>query len=137
MATVGDIMTREVICIDMDVTLGSALELCERHRIRHLPVVDESKRLVGVVTDRDLHSKISPRLGTIAENNADRETLHFRVHRIMGRNVISISADTTVADAAQLMLEHRIGCLPVVNDELGIVGIITTSDLLRHIAQNR
>jgi CBS domain-containing protein len=136
MTAVENIMTREAICIDMDTALGEAMELCLQNRVRHLPVVDELKHLAGLVTDRDLRAAISPRLGTLSENNRDRETLGFRVHRIMARHVVSTSADATLAEAAQLMLTNRIGCLPVVDGERCVIGIITTSDLLRYLAEN-
>ena len=136
MATVGDVMTRDVFTIDMDVTLGAAIEFCTENGIRHLPVVDENKCLTGMVTDRDLRSSVSPRLGTISENNADRETLGRRVHLIMARRVFSTTTEATLAEAAKLMLEHHVGCLPVIDGESRVIGLITTSDLLRSIAQN-
>jgi CBS domain-containing protein len=134
MVAIESIMTREVICINMDITLGDAIELCSQNRIRHLPVLDEDKRLVGLVTDRDLRYSISPRIGTILENNSDRGTLSLHVHRMMKREVITASASAPLAEAAQLMLTHRIGCLPVLDSERQVIGILTTADLLRHLA---
>jgi CBS-domain-containing membrane protein len=134
MLEIESIMTRDVICINMDITLGDAIELCSQNRIRHLPVLDEGKRLAGLVTDRDLRYSISPRIGTISENNLDRGTMNLHVHRIMKREVITISAETLLAEAAQLMLTHRIGCLPVVDSERLVIGIVTTADLLRYLA---
>jgi acetoin utilization protein AcuB len=134
MVAIESIMAHEVLCINMDITLRDAIELCSQNRIRHLPVLDENKRLVGLVTDRDLRYSISPRIGTISENNSDRETLKFHVHRIMKREVITASAEAPLAEAAQLMLTHRIGCLPVVDSERHVIGIVTTADLLRYLA---
>jgi acetoin utilization protein AcuB len=134
MIAIENIMTGKVICINMDVTLGDAIELCSQNRIRHLPVLDEDKRLVGLLTDRDLRYSISPRIGTISENNSDRRTLSLHVHRIMNREVITTSAAAPLAEAAQLMLTRRIGCLPVVDSERHVIGIVTTTDLLRHLA---
>jgi acetoin utilization protein AcuB len=134
MVAIESIMTREVICINMDIALGDAIELCSQNRIRHLPVLDEDKRLVGLVTDRDLRYSISPRVGTILENNSDRGTLSLHVHRIMKREVITTSVEAPLAQAAQLLLTHRIGCLPVVDSERHVIGIVTTADLLGHLA---
>jgi CBS-domain-containing membrane protein len=134
MIAVESIMTRKVISINMDIILSDALELCSQNRIRHLPVLDEDKRLAGLVTDRDLHYSISPRIGTISENNSDRATLSLHVHRIMKREVIATSIEAPLAEVAQLMLTHRIGCLPVINGERHVIGIVTTADLLRHLA---
>jgi CBS domain-containing protein len=136
MAAVGNLMTRDVVCADMDTTLGTAMELCSEKRIRHLPILDEYKQLTGLVTDRDLRYYISPRIGTLAENMTDRESLNHPVHLIMRRTVIVASAETTVAEAAQLMLVNRVGCLPVINLGRHVVGIVTTTDLLRYLAES-
>jgi acetoin utilization protein AcuB len=130
------VMTRDVVCVEMDFTLGKAIELCSEKRIRHLPVLDEHKRLVGIVTDRDLRYRLSPRLGTLSENNSDRESLNRPVHQIMVRQVVCTTADTALPEAAQLMLTSRVGCLPIVDRERRVIGIITTTDLLRYIAEN-
>lgn len=137
MATVSDIMTSDVSTINMDTPSGRAMEACSEKRIRHLPVIDEQNRLVGLVTDRDLRYSISPRIGTISENNSDRESLKRPVHLIMVRNPATTSPEVPLSKAAALMLEHRVGCLPVVDPERNVVGMVTTSDLMRHIAQGR
>ncbi len=129
-------MARDVVSIDMDLTLGSAMELCASRRIRHLPVVDENKCLAGMVTDRDLRYFISPRIGTLSENNADRATLSRHVHQIMTRQVISATGDISLSEAAQLMLSHGVGCLPVLDGDRHVIGIITTVDFLRFIAKS-
>ena len=79
------IMQRNVVRADTDTTLGEAMTICFQHRIRHLPVVNNREKLAGLVTDRDLRFYISHRLGTIMENNSDRETLHHHVHVMMVR----------------------------------------------------
>lgn len=129
------VMTRDVVSINMDLTLGQAMELCSEKLIRHLLVVDEEKRLVGVVTDRDLRYYISPRMGTLSENNADRATLSRHIHQIMARQVVSATVDITLSEAAQLMLTNGVGCLPVVDADRRVLGIITTVDFLRFIAK--
>jgi acetoin utilization protein AcuB len=129
-------MTHGVVCADMDITLGAAMELCAEKRIRHLPVLDEHKQLAGLVTDRDLRYHLSPRIGTLAENKSDRESLEHPIHLIMRHTVVVASAETSVAEAAQLMLANRVGCLPIVNLGRHVVGIITTTDLLRCLAES-
>ncbi len=130
------IMTRDVVCVPMDFTLGKAIELCSEKGIRHLPVLDEHNRLVGIVTDRDLRYFLSPRIGTLSENNSDRDSLARRVHQIMVRQVLCATADTSLSEAAQLMLTNRVGCLPVVDGGQRVIGILTTTDLLRYIAEH-
>ncbi len=130
------IMNAEVVSVDMDTTVGAAINLCLDRRIRHLPVLDEAGKLVGLVTDRDLRGYISPRIGTISENNAARESLQRHVHVIMIRNLVTGSPTMTLAQAARLMLERKVGCLPVVHKDQTLAGIVTTTDFLRLIAQS-
>jgi acetoin utilization protein AcuB len=129
-----DIMKKEIIRATMDTTLGEAVALCFQHRIRHLPIIDLQEKLVGLVTDRDLRLYISHRMGTIMENSSDRETLHHRLNVIMIRRVITGKLDMTVPEAAQLMLDNHIGCLPVVSKDGKLAGIVTSTDFIRLIA---
>jgi len=135
MVAVVDLMSRDVVCADMDTPLGNARDLCVAKRIRHLPVLDEQKRLVGLVTDRDLRYYVSPRLGTISENRSDRESLHRPLHLIMVRNVVTVPVDASISEAAGLMLENKVGCLPVIDADRRVAGILTTTDLIRYIAE--
>ncbi len=128
------IMKRDVVSIDMDAPLSEALELCMGRRIRHLPVTDDEGRLVGILTDRDIRYYLSPRLGTISENSADRATLERRVHVVMVRKIVVGTPDMSLAAAARKMLDHRVGSLPVVDSEHKIVGIVTANDFLVLIA---
>jgi acetoin utilization protein AcuB len=132
-----DMMQRNVIRATMDTTLGEAVTLCFQHRIRHLPILNSQGKLAGIVTDRDLRFYISHRLGTIMENNADRETLHHHLHVMMVRRVITGRPEMTLADATQLMLDNHIGCLPVVDPLNQIVGIVTANDFLHMIATGK
>jgi acetoin utilization protein AcuB len=128
--TLSSIMKSDVVSIGMDESLKTALDLCMSRRIRHLPVVNEQGSLVGILTDRDIRYHLSPRLGTISENNSDRATLDRRVHIVMVRNVIVGAPDMSLAAAAQTILQNRVGCLPVIDDGHQVVGIVTTSDFL-------
>ncbi len=133
-ALVSSIMAVKVISIGMDTTLGTAMNVCVENRIRHLPVLDDDEKLVGLLTDRDIRASISPRLGSLSENNADRESLRRHVHVTMIRDLITAYPEMPLAKAASLMLEHRIGCLPVIDKNRHLVGIVTTSDFLRLVA---
>ncbi len=132
--TLSAIMKTNVVSIGMDECLKSALEVCTDARIRHLPVVDEENALVGILTDRDIRYHLSPKLGTISENSSDRATLDRRVHTVMVRNVVTGTPDMSLATAAQMILSDRIGCLPVVDGNRRVVGIVTTSDFLLLLA---
>jgi CBS domain-containing protein len=105
-------------------------------RVRHLPVVDDDGALVGVVTDRDLrHHLFGPRVlkevGTIA---VDILLKAVPVSEIMSTPVMSVPATAEVVEAARIMLEDKVGSLPVVEGGR-VVGIVTETDVLRQICK--
>lgn len=126
-----------------DVTTIRATESCQeavarmyRAKIRHLPVVDASGRLVGVVTDRDLrHRLFAPAIfATIGSVPVEKLLAAVPVSEIMSAPVVTARADDELETAARLMLEDKVGSLPVI-DGGRVVGIITETDLLRRIVQ--
>jgi acetoin utilization protein AcuB len=124
MLLVKDSMTREIVTLAPDETVGTALALCRERRIRHLPVLTEGK-LVGIVSDRDLRSA-TPAFGDQERAVALQEIL---VEDVMTSDVVSVLPDDPIEQAANTMRERRIGSLPVV--ESGeLVGIITSSDVM-------
>ncbi len=128
---VSDIMSDSIVTIDLDATLARAKEVMLNQRIRNLPVVDDEKKLAGIVTENDVEKNLSPRLGTVNETESDRDSLQIRVHRVMTRKPFVISSDAYVAQAAKVFLEKKINCLPVSSETGKIVGILTVSDILR------
>lgn len=112
-------MTREVVTVSPGATVADALDLIRTHDIRHLPVVDGG-RMVGIVTDRDLRLALEP----------DGRPAGASVEDVMTRSPIEVAPGTPIESAAALLSEHRIGCLPVVEDGV-LVGILTESDVLR------
>ena len=118
---VADAMTRRPVTVPPDATVAAALSAMRRGRFRHLPVVAGGE-LVGVVAHGDLET--SP--GTpveAAESLADRP-----LSDVMSTEPVTVWPDEPVEVAARLLVEHAIGCLPVVADD-GLVGILTESDL--------
>ncbi|MFP4623830.1 MAG: CBS and ACT domain-containing protein [Gemmatimonadota bacterium] len=113
-------MTAEVVTVSPRTTVAAALEEIRSNHIRHLPVLDGG-RLVGIVTDRDLRLALDPGGGGGTETQVDD---------VMTGSPIVADPDMPVESAAALLAEHRIGCLPVVEDG-ELVGILTESDLLR------
>ena len=128
MKTVGMVMKSPVITAKPEDTLAEILKLSGRHQIRHFPVVKNGV-LVGIVTDRDLREiSTHPAVYNLLLNllaSLDRATLED----IMVRNVISATIDTPLAEAARIMIEKKIGCLPIEKDGQ-LVGIVTHTDLL-------
>jgi CBS domain-containing protein len=128
---VHDIMTSPAIVMSPDATVPAAAALMKKHRIRHLPILDEGGRLVGMISRGDLReASIS------AGINADSYELHFMLSRLklaklMSYPVRTVTRDAFVVEAAELMTQHQIAGLPVVDEEGAVIGIVTESDLLR------
>jgi acetoin utilization protein AcuB len=128
------IMTENVVTIPASATCHRAVELMFRHRIRHLPVVDHADRLCGVITDRDLrHHLFRPTvLKEIGTTPVETLLGAVPVSEVMSFPVVTVTADEPLEAAARVMLEDKVGSLPVV-DEGRVVGIITETDLLRRV----
>ncbi len=127
---IGSVMTRYPVTVGLDEPLSAAKALIDRFAMHHLLVVDEGK-LVGVVSDRDLLRALSPALGTLAESARDAATLNKKVHQVMSRHPVTLGADAAVTDAIDLFCQRRISCIPVVDDSLRPLGIVSWRDLLK------
>ena len=133
---VRDLMTREVTTLGRNQTLSLAEELMNLQRIRHLPVVDEDGQLAGIVSQRDLfHSGLLRALG-----HGRHASAHVRdmlpVKEVMSTEVTTTEPDASLEEAARLMFEKKIGCLPVV-DKGRLVGILTEGDFVAHFASRK
>lgn len=123
-----------LVTVTMDHTIGQARDIMKMKKIHHLLVMDGST-LVGVITDTDVRFHLSPRIDTPIESSADKETLETKIHKVMTRNLITVSPDTSIAEAAGLILEHNIGCLPVVDQDGCTIAITTDRDFLRYLVK--
>jgi acetoin utilization protein AcuB len=125
-------MTPQVVTASPDTTLADALSLVRSHRIRHLPVLEQG-RLVGIVTDRDLRLAMPPAAPADAGDTTTALSMR-RVAEVMTPNVVTITADTPMEEAARQLCTNRIGCLPVM-DGPELVGILTDNDVMRAFAE--
>jgi CBS domain-containing protein len=125
---VRDIMVKEVATLDVNDELSLANDIMRLGRIRHLPVV-ENQRLVGIISERDLfRSSLAQALGY--ETKATRDLMKtLRIKDIMVPAVVTVSPETPVCEAVRLMVDKKIGCLPVV-ENAALVGLITETDIL-------
>ncbi len=125
---VRDIMVKEVATLDINDELSLANDIMRLGRIRHLPVVDGG-RLVGIVSERDLfRSSLAQALGYGTKTTREiMKTLSIK--DVMVPEVVTIAPDAEACDAVQLMLDKKIGCVPVV-DKDRLVGLITETDIL-------
>lgn len=114
-------MTRDVVTVPSTATVADALDTLNAHTIRHLPVVDGGN-VVGILSDRDLRLAVTGR---------PNETT---VSDVLSSNPMTVPSAAPVEDAARLLVEHDVGCVPVVDDG-ELVGIVTASDLLRSFVE--
>jgi acetoin utilization protein AcuB len=129
-----DIMTARVVTVEADDTLDSVKQIFDSAKFHHLLVIDSSKRLIGVISDRDLLRCLSPYIGTPSENARDTATLKKHVHQIMTRQPITLGPEAGLGDAIKLFLEHRVSCIPIVDEACKPLGIVSWRDMLRFVA---
>jgi CBS domain-containing protein len=125
---VKEVMVKEVATLDVNDELSLANDIMRLGRIRHLPVVDGT-RLAGIISERDLfRSSLAQALGYGGPASRDlMKTL--RIKDIMVKEVTTISPEAKLCEAVRMMMDKKIGCLPVVeNDHL--VGLITETDIM-------
>jgi CBS domain-containing protein len=128
---VSEIMQSEVVTLAAGDRLDLADDVMRLGRVRHIPVLERDGRVVGIVTHRDLLAASLSR--ALAFDASERRTfMHsIDVGEVMSRDLATIGRDATLAEAAALLLGRRIGCLPVVEPDGTLVGLVTETDLLR------
>ncbi len=123
-----DVMTKDPLTVTPNETIAQADELMNTNNIRQLPVVN-ARELVGIVTDRDIRSFLS---GSLLESPQDREkALNSKISDIMTTEPITVSPEDDLQEAVELLIEEKIGGIPVVEESEGLVGIVTYMDILR------
>jgi acetoin utilization protein AcuB len=128
---VRDCMSSPAIAITPDTPLLDALNLMHEHQFRRLPVVDENDRLVGIVSERDLLYASPPPATLLSGLELNYLLAELQTKKIMTREVLTTTPDTFVEDAARLMVENKVGGLPVVDEDNHVVGVITETDVFR------
>ncbi|HVG59729.1 MAG TPA: CBS domain-containing protein [Hyalangium sp.] len=123
MFTVGELMTREVVTLEEDAAIIQVDDLLKRHHIRHVPVV-HGRKLVGMVSHRDL-------IRALARQPIEAGSLPISVREVMTREVETVEPHVSAREAIEKLLDHRFGCLPVVDAQGELVGIVTESDFMR------
>jgi CBS domain-containing membrane protein len=127
---VRDLMTEKVHALSPKDDLASLYDLMDSRRVRHVPIVDSEGEIVGLVTDRDLSRSA---LGAVEELplSVERDILRRRrIRDIMATEPDVIEPDASLREAAEMLLENKVGCLPVA-ERLHLVGIITEADFVR------
>lgn len=126
---VKELMTASPITVPLDMPVIDAKELMARKRFRHLLVVDGT-RLAGIVTDRDIKLNMPSPATSLSVWEVNYLLARLTVGSVMTTTVITVEPARDAREAARIMLDHKIGALPVVDGE-EIVGIVTESDFVR------
>lgn len=144
--TVQDIMTEGVVCLEEQDNLAKVMEIMQKGEFRHVPIVDKQRRLVGIVSDRDVLRHLPYLSYDERQHTSQAEvfrsclfavdpkdpSLRLPLTRIMTLDVIHIAPTCSFYDAAKMLHEMRASCLPVLDDkERDIRGIVTTTDVMR------
>jgi CBS domain-containing membrane protein len=130
MLFVRDIMTDKLIALTDADNLFAAKQLMDMARIRHVPVMDAKGLFVGLVTHRDLLAATVSKLADIDEATQDDIYEGIPIREVMRTDVRHTAPDAALRDAAQILLTHKYGCLPVLEGKK-LVGILTESDFIR------
>jgi CBS domain-containing protein len=127
---VSEVMQSEIATLRVNDRLDLADDVMKLGRVRHLPVL-EGARLVGIVSNRDL---LAASLSRVLDFSAeDRRTFlrSIEVAEVMSRDPVAVGPGVSLREAAELMLRHQIGCLPVVQPDRSLIGLVTETDLVR------
>ncbi len=128
---ISEIMTKNPATATTDSSVAEVLATLHDLDVRHLPIVDGNE-LVGIVSDRDLRSFVAIDLFNMLERDEIREKLNTPVCEIMATDLASMDPESEIAEAIDMMLEERIGAIPVVNGaSRELVGIISYIDVMR------
>jgi CBS domain-containing membrane protein len=128
---VREIMTGSPVTLKPEDTLDLANDVISLGRIRHIPVVEDG-RLVGLLSERDLIGAAATTIFGLKQKRKSALLKTVLIKDVMKKRVISVKPDTPIKDAAQLMADKKIGCVPVVESGT-LVGLLTTTDILRYV----
>jgi acetoin utilization protein AcuB len=127
-----ELMTPSPITVPPETSLAEARELMAKRRIRHLLVVEDGL-LVGIVTDRDIRSNQPSPATSLSVWEMNYLLDRLTIGTVMTRLVLTIGPDRETSEAARIMIDHKIGAMPVL-DGTRVVGIITETDFVRAVA---
>lgn len=142
---VQSVMVREVVSIRPDISARMALEFLFQHQISGLPVIDETEKLVGMFTEKDVLSFVLPsyieKVGRFIYQDDPKSTKKkfieldtVKVQQIMRKDVVTTTEDTSLCEVARIMLTQKARRLPVLNKDGKVIGIIARCDVVKALA---
>jgi CBS domain-containing membrane protein len=131
MKFVGDIMTRDVFPLHEDQTLNVVRLLMRTVRVRHVPILNRDEKFIGLLSHRDLLAYSISKLADIDPLEQREIDRHIPIRDVMQPEVETTNAETPLTEALQRMLDNKFGCLPVIDQDNRLKGIITDEDIMR------
>ncbi|MGE0711981.1 MAG: CBS domain-containing protein [Planctomycetota bacterium] len=125
-----EFMTREVYTLRAEDPLSEALEFLRERKVRHIPILDAQRNLVGVLTDRDIKRATPSPLAPGQREVWERVMNETPLEKVMSRDPTTATPENTLEEALETFVAERIGCLPVLR-ERQLVGIVTAQDLFK------
>jgi acetoin utilization protein AcuB len=133
---VSDVMSKNLKSIAPDATISTASAKMKEYSIRHLVVLEEkTRKLLGIISDRDIKKIVSPFAGSEHATERDNATLQVAVHVVMRKKPMTIGPDDKLKNAAELMLQKKVSSIIVINEQEVAVGIVTTDDMIRTLVK--
>ena len=130
---VDDVMSTDPIAAVADESLASALERMDRHGVRHLPVIDGERKVIGILSDRDIRTVIGNPLRTLSSHDTRVRIESVRVAHVMTESPITLHAGTRLSRAASVFADHKVGAIPIVGDRERLRGVLSYADVLRAV----
>ena len=130
MMTIRGLMSGGLITVRRETPVLEARDLMAKERIRHLLVTDTSGALLGIITDRDIRLNLPSQATSLSVWEINHLLTKLTVGQVMTQSLITVGPDRPARDGARLMLNHKIGALPVLDDG-HLVGIVTETDIVR------
>jgi CBS domain-containing membrane protein len=127
---VSEIMRREVVTITAREKLDLTQDIMNLGRVRHLPVLDDDERLVGIVSHRDLLAAAMTQVLDFDSRSRRTFLRSIEVGEVMAKDVVTVTPETPLSETARILVERKIGCVPVVAANGALVGLVTESDLI-------
>ena len=124
-----------MITVAPEDLVRTAYQRMQGGRVRHLPVLDDMERLVGVITDRDVRRAGASDAPHLAEHELTYLLEKVTVHEIMTTQVHTVRGATAITESGGLLFAHKFGCLPVTRDDGTLEGMLTVTDLLRYYVE--
>ncbi|MFA6680548.1 MAG: CBS domain-containing protein [Sphaerochaeta sp.] len=123
-------MTRNPVTATPDMSIADASNLMRQEKVHRLPVLDKDKRLVGLITEKDILFASPSPASSLSIHEMAYLLSKLTVKKLMSKNVVTISKDTTVEEAARMMVDQDLSCLPVLEGEK-LIGIVSKSDMFK------